>query len=178
LGLRNGFDQAAEGSVELFPPEDWTIRPQRIRFRLASGEPLSQALEVTPPVNVSSGPHAIRAEFTFAAGRPYRFSAVRNVHVGLGDARIELATRLTPAGELEVQQRFVNQTDQAVSFRCQLFAPERRRLSSQVVGLGRGEDLRVYRFPDGRALIGKTLWLQAEEVDGPRLLNYRFVAEQ
>ena len=36
----------------------------------------------------------------------------------------------------------------------------------------------TYRFADGKQLLGKTLWLQAQDTDGPQVLNYRFAAEQ
>jgi hypothetical protein len=175
---RNRFDQEVEGTVELSGPADWTISPRRTRFRLMPGEKLQQPFEIALPVNVSSGSHLIRADFEMHAGRPYRFSAWRRVTVGLDEVRVEISTQLNAAGELEVHQRLINETTQPASFRCQLFAPERRRLSTQIVNLGRGDDLRIYRLSDGKELLGKTLWLQAEEVNGPRVLNYRFVAEQ
>jgi hypothetical protein len=49
---------------------------------------------------------------------------------------------------------------------------------SQVVKLGQDRDQKSYRLPDGRELIGKTLWLRAEEVGGQRILNFRFVATE
>lgn len=178
LAFKNHFDQAAEGTVELVAPERWTVTPRRTKFQVAPGETFNQPFETTLPVNAGSGEHLLRADFQIFAGRPYRFSVYRKVRVGLDDVRIEIATQLNESGELEVQQRLINQTDRPVSFRCHLFAPDRRRLSSQVVRLNRGDDLRVYRLSDGKELLGKTLWLQAEEADGPRVLNYRFVAEQ
>ena len=44
--------------------------------------------------------------------------------------------------------------------------------------LEQGEDIKLYRYPDGRSLIGETLWLRAEEVEGLRIFNHRFVAEE
>jgi hypothetical protein len=47
-----------------------------------------------------------------------------------------------------------------------------------VLNLSRGTNLKVYTLPDGEELIGKTLWVRAEEMAGDRVLNYRFnVAE-
>lgn len=172
------FEQGVEGTVELSGPDDWTILPRKIRFRLAPGEKFQQALEIILPANVSSGQHRIRADFEMFAGQKYRFTLWRTVTVGLEDLRLEVSTRLTRDGVLEVQQRLINDSENPLSLRCQLYAPERRRMSIQVVGLGRGEDVRVYRLPQGKELVGKTLWLQAEEVGGPRVLNYRFVAEE
>jgi len=178
IELQCPFEQGVEGSVELSGPDDWIIQPRKTRFRLAPGEKLQQPLEIILPANVSSGQHRIRADFDMFAGQKYRFTLWRTVTVGLEDVRLEVSTRLTQDGQLEVQQRVINDSQNPISLRCQLYAPERRRMSIQVVGLGRGEDVRVYRLPHGKELVGKTLWLQAEEVGGSRVLNYRFVAEE
>jgi hypothetical protein len=42
--------------------------------------------------------------------------------------------------------------------------------------LGREPDRKVYRFPDGADLVGKEMLLEIEEVNGQRVLKYRFVA--
>lgn len=178
IELQCPFEQGVEGSVELSGPEDWIILPRKTRFRLAPGEKFQQPLEIILPANASSGQHRIRADFDMFAGQKYRFTVWRTVTVGLDDVRLEVSTRLTPDGQLEIQQRVINDSDAPISLRCQLYAPERRRMSVQVVGLGRGEDVHVYHLPGGKELVGKTLWLQAEEVGGSRVLNYRFVAEQ
>jgi len=51
-------------------------------------------------------------------------------------------------------------------------------LRSQIIGLGRGQDLKSYTIENGRELVGRQLWLRAEEIGGPRILNYRFYAAQ
>ncbi len=178
LELQCPFEQGAEGTVELTGPEDWLIVPRKTRFRLAPGEKFQQPLEIVLPPNASCGQHQIRADFEMLAGQKYRFTVWRTVTVGLEDVRLEVSTRVTEDGQLEVQQRIINDREEPISLRCQLYAPERRRMSVQVVGLGRGEEVRVYRLPEGKQLVGKTLWLQAEELGGPRVLNYRFVAEE
>jgi hypothetical protein len=178
LEFRNTFDRPVEGSVKLVTPEQWDVRPDRFTFRLKPGETSRQEFELTLPNDASSGPHVLRANFEIAADRAYRFSVYRPIRVGLGDVRVDLSTRLNEQGDLEVQQWTVNEGDKLLDFRCQLFAPGRQRLATQVVGLRRGHDLKIYRFPDGRELVGKTLWLQAQEANGPQVLNYRFVAEQ
>ena len=46
----------------------------------------------------------------------------------------------------------------------------------QVYRLGKNPDRKVYRIADGGDLVGKELWLELEELNGPRTLKYRFVA--
>ena len=187
--LKNPFGEAVSGHVELIVPDRWELHPRRTDFRLDRGEELQQAFEITLPYNAASGHHPIRVDFELQADLPsvghvnappngrYRFSVYRHLDVGSSDVYIEFVTRVNQQGELEVEQHFVNDTQQPLSFRCHLLAPDRRRQKTQVVGLGRGREVHVYRLTDGEQLIGKTLWLQAHEIDGPRVFNYRFVPE-
>jgi hypothetical protein len=177
LELKNTFAQAVEGSVLLSGPEGWKIFPPQVGFHLAPGETFSQAFDVVLPGNTPSGPHLVRADLEVRGDRFYRFSAFRPVHVGLGDVRLEAFTQLNAAGELEVKQLLTNETSRPVSFRCELFVPNGRRLSSQIVRLPRGQDEKTYRVADGRELVGKVLLLHAEQTDGPRTLNCRVAAE-
>jgi len=174
--FKNTFDQPVEGTVRLAVPQEWSVRPGWFTFRLMPGQTARQEFELCLPNDAVSGSHLLEAKFELAADRAYCFSVYRPIQVGLGEVRIEVVTRLNDRGELEVQQWTVNKGDSPVDFRCELFAPGRQRLSAQVAGLARSQDLKVYRFSKGRDLIGKTLWLQAHEAQGPQVLNYRFVA--
>ncbi|MGO8750842.1 MAG: NEW3 domain-containing protein [Thermoguttaceae bacterium] len=174
--VANRFERGVEGSVELIGPQDWTVTPRRSTFRLAAGEVLKQPLSITLPPNATAGPHTIRADFHIQAGPAYHFSVRRTIHVGLDDLRVEIATHLDDSGDLKVTQRVMNETDHKVNFRCRLFAPDRRVVSSEIRSAARGCETRVYHLANGGELLGKTLWLEAEDMDGPRVLNYRFVA--
>ena len=99
---------------------------------------------------------------------------LRHIEMGLGDVRIEVTTRLNSENKLEVEQRFINSTYQMVNFRCELFAPDRRRIMDQILAQGHGQNEFIYTLDNGKELVGKTLWLRATEIDGPRMLNYRF----
>jgi hypothetical protein len=120
----------------------------------------------------------VALEFQLQADHPYRFQAWRQIAIGMDDVRVAATARLNDRGELEVEQTLVNQGGRPVSFACWLLAPDRRRQSSQIVGLARGSDRQLYRLSDGRELLGKTLWVRAEEIDGPRVLNYRLAAPE
>jgi hypothetical protein len=58
-----------------------------------------------------------------------------------------------------------------------LFAPARQRQKIDIIDLSPGLAMHVYRLAEGKELIGRTLWIRAEEVGGPRVFNYRFPAE-
>lgn len=173
----SGFDRSVGGKVELVMPEIWRASPRETTFRLAEGKSFTQPMQITIPFNSTSGRHAIRADIEIEADGIHRFSVHRSIKLGTGNVYIDVKTTVNAQGELEVQQYFVNDDRESINFRCQLFAPERRRQRTQVVGLRAGSDVQVYRLPNAEALFGKTLWLRAEEIDGPRIFNYRFIAK-
>jgi hypothetical protein len=176
LYMKNNFAQGAGGEVRLNTPNEWKTFPQTINFKLALGEELPKPFEVTLPFSASSGQQEIRLDFDINIDRHYRFSVYRELDVGLGDVVVELTTKLDEQGFLIVEQRMSNHLDRIVDFKCLLHAPGRRRQSNQVFRLGRGQDIKRYRYANGSELVGKELWLRAEELGGQRILNYRFTA--
>jgi len=174
---RNTFPQRVDGRVTLVPPNNWLIEPRSFSFRLEAGEELRHPLQITLPGNVTGGEHTLRAEFDIQADQPYHFSAYRTVQVGATDVSMEIITRLNADGALEVEQRFINQSHSKVNFRCFLYVPQRPRQKVDVVNLGPGRLVHVYILPDGKSLLQQQLWVRAEEIGGPRVLNYRFKVE-
>ena len=178
LRMKNCFAQGVSGSAELITPDVWMVKPKQTSFRLAEGESLHRPMDVTFPYNATSGRHEVRIDFQVEANRLYKFSVYRQVDVGLGDVYIRVLTQLNTSGELEVEQNLFNEAQKPANFQCQLFVPGRRRLATRTMDLKSGRDTKTYRLADGQELIGKTLWLRAVEMGGPRIFNYRFVAEK
>ena len=176
--FQNFFPQGISGNVKLNLPDGWRTTQDKQSLKASGGEKVTLPLEVSLPFDAASGRQKIRVDFDISAGKPYQFSIYHALDIGQGDVDIEVHSRLNEKGELEVEQQLTNRTDQAVSFKCQLFIPDRRRMVSQVVELDRGRDTKLYRLANGRELVGKKLWLRAEEIGGQRVLNYRFVAEE
>jgi hypothetical protein len=175
IELTNAFNQGVGGTVELSAPEGWQITPQKIDFKLAAGETVVRPFEISLPFDATSGAAPLRADFSVDADRLYRFSVDRELIVGDGLVQIETATRLEDDGTLIIEQRMVNHSPQLVDFKCHLSAPGRRRQRTQVFRLGASTDAKVYRYPHGSQLLGAELWLRAEEVNGSRVLNHRFI---
>ncbi len=175
LALKNCFPRAVVGRATLAAPANWQIEPRAIDFQLAPGQVWQRPLEITLPGQAVTGRNPIRIDFEVRAERVYRFAVYRHIQVGLGDLRVETAARLNPTGDLVVQQTLVNSGGRPVSFRFELLIPDRRRQTADVVALPPGRDQKLYRLPRGRELLGKTLWLRGEEIDGPRVLNYPLV---
>lgn len=174
ISVVNSFSQGVFGRVRIVPPDDWGVQPREADFRLAGGETWRLPFELRIPATASHGRKWLRFDFELEAGRSIRLSLYRPLDIGLGDVMIELTGRIDAHGRLEVIQRTINETDRPVSFRCELFIPDRRSMRSQVIGLGRGQDVKTYLIEDGQELQGRQLWLRAEEIDGARVLNYRF----
>jgi hypothetical protein len=176
--VENFFSRDIDGKATFVTPRGWIIEPDEVKFHAATGEKVTQEFKIDLPSDANNGANLVRIDFEIQADRPYRFSVYRSLEVGTNDVRIDVQTRLNKKNELEVEQRFVNDTDKRVSFRCELSAPDRRRLAAQILDQGRGEQTQVYRLDDGKSLVGKPLWLRAEEIDGPRILNYQITAEK
>lgn len=178
LEIRNTFPQGVGGTVRLVAPKGWQISPERIEFKLAVGETVAKPFEVSLPFDASGGAAAIRADVVVDADRQYRFSVDRELIVGDGEVEIETITRLDNDGALFVTQRMINHSPLPVDFKCLLYAPGRRRQRMQVFRLGANPDTKVYRYSNGAQLLGAEMWLRAEEVNGSRVVNHRFVVEQ
>jgi hypothetical protein len=172
----NAFEQGVGGKMELHTPDVWHAASQSTHFKLSADELLRRRLELTLEPNASAGPQDIRIDFQLTAVRAYKFSIFRTLHVGLGDILVDVTTRLDEHGNLIVEQRLINNTDRFVSFNCMLSTQKRRRERRQVFNRGRGATTIVFAFPDGEELLGDTLWLRVEEIDGSRILNHQVIA--
>ena len=178
LKWHNYFDQSAGGKLRVVAPAGWRVMPDDVDVKMAAGETAQQTLEIVVPSTASCGQEWLRFDFDVQAGRHYQFSVRRPIELGLGDVYLDLTSHLNSKGELEVEQRLINRTDERVSFRCHLSIPNRRRMRTQVFKLPSGEDVQTYRLPGGEELLGQTLRVQAEEVGGKRRnLNYTVTAE-
>ena len=177
LTLTNPYPDSVSGVVRLSNPQRWRFTPREIPFKLAAGETRQIPFEVTLPYDASTGHQELRLDFDLTADRRRQLTVYRPVEVGDDSVTFDIATHLSDQGDLIVEQKLVNKTDEPVSFKCSLFAVDRRRMSTQIVNQSRGSDVQTYHLPNGRALLGQTLWLRAEETSGSRTLNYRFTAE-
>ena len=172
--LKNTFADAVDVRVRLTAPDGWVLEPKEFSLHLPGGAESRQSFRVTLPDDALSGRQTIRASFEIRADRAYRFHA-RSVR-----STWDWATWTwrrppgsTTAANWKSARPWSIGARQPVSLRCGLYAPDRCRQPSLVLGLVHGPDVQVYRLPNGRELLGKTLWVRAEEVDGPRVFNCR-----
>ena len=78
----------------------------------------------------------------------------------------------------EVRQTLSNQGNHAASFLCSLMVPNRRRQwAESCFRLVQGANSFI-ACPTAASLSSISLWLRAEEIDGPRVLNCRLEVER
>jgi hypothetical protein len=171
--VKNTFAEAVDVKVRLAAPEGWRLEPKEFSLHLPAGAESRQAFRVTLPLDAPSGRQTLGIDFDIQADRGYCFRAERTIEVGAGEVELAATAALNDRGELEVRQTMVNRGKKPASFRCGLIAPDRCRQAALVLDLDRHPDVQVYCLPKGRELLGKNLWLRAEEVDGPRVFNCR-----
>ncbi|HEY2410756.1 MAG TPA: hypothetical protein VGI40_00855 [Pirellulaceae bacterium] len=174
LRMKNTFPQGVSGELTLFAPKSWGVDPRPTRFKIAAGEELRLPLTVMLMTDANSGPQPVRLDFDVAG---HHFSVHRTLQLGLDDVQVERTAGLKN-GALIVEVHLANLSDRPLSFQCVLFAPDRRRQTRQVINLGRDRITLKFVLPDGDELIGKKLWLRAEEIGGSRVLNYTIDAER
>ncbi|MCI0491966.1 MAG: hypothetical protein L0Z07_03400 [Planctomycetes bacterium] len=160
-----------------FAPDRWIIEPPRGTFRLAADESIEIPFEIRLK-NAMFGRQPIRVDFQVEADEPYEFSVYREMEVGTSDLALEVKTHVNQDGVLIVEQSMSNQAERLADFKCNLYARGHRRQRVQVYRLGSNVDRKIYRFPNGQELVGHEMLLEMEEVNGPRVIKYRFEATE
>lgn len=153
----------------------WTIEPPQSSFQLAAGGETKFPFDVKLK-NALYGRQPIRIDFTVEADERLQFSAYSELEVGTKDLTLDVKSHLDKDGTLIVEQFMTNHDKRTADFKCHLRSKGYRPQRMQVYRLGPTVDRKVYRFPDGSDLVGKEMLLEIEEVNGQRVLKYRFVA--
>ena len=175
----NTFPQGLTGNVRVHFPAGWELDPVQWPLHAGTGEKFKLPMLLTFPRGASLGEFRTWIDFEVAADRPYKFRVNLPYRVGLGDVDLKVVSRRLPDGRLEVEQRIINNTDplEILEFNCSLSIPGEIRLRRLVTRLGKGEDKQIYIVPNSNALRGD-LMLRAEQVDGLRVLNFKFRVEE
>lgn len=178
MTLRNTFSAPVQGVLRIVAPVGWRVSPDRHELRLNVGQTAHLPFDWHIPLNGTTGKQQVRFEFDLTADRRVEFSAFAPIEIGQGDLQLFLTSRLTPSGELVIDQSVRNDSDDPLLLKCHLYVPAQRRIRAQVFTPARGESQYTYTIPDGRALIGQVMWVRAEEVNGQRVLSQKFTAQE
>jgi hypothetical protein len=168
-------DAAAHQDPASLSPDRWTIEPPQASFQLAAGAATKFPFDIKLK-NALYGKQPIRVDFTIEAEERLQFSTYGEMEVGTADLTLDVKSHVDKDGTLIVEQVMTNRTDHLADFKCHLRSKGYRPQRMQVYRLGHEPDRKVYRFPDGQDLVGKEMLLEIEEVNGQRVLKYRFVA--
>jgi hypothetical protein len=159
-----------------YTPERWTIEPPQTNFQLAAGQAMELPFEIRLK-NALFGKQPVRVDFKVEADEQFEFSVYREMEIGTEDLTLEVNTHLEKDGTLIIEQLMTNSAARLTDLKCYLYAKGRRPERMQVYRLGPSVDRKVYRFPDGADLIGNEMLLEIEELNGPRIVRFRFVAD-
>ncbi len=172
----NTFPAPAAVALNVQLPGEWEVDYSVAERTFAPGEAVTVPVRMNLPRDAGLGTRKSYLEFEVAADRPYRFRVHRPYRVGLGDIDIRAIDRRLPDGRLEIEQIITNNTSptETLDFRCSLFVPGAIRQKRLVQQLGSGETRRFYYLDDAARWKGRELLLRAEEVDGARVLNFRW----
>jgi hypothetical protein len=176
-GSGESFGREANGvEGSGFTHDRWTIEPPQANFQLAAGQAMEFPFQIRLK-NALFGKQPLRVDFKVEAEEQFEFSVYREMEVGTEDLTLEVNTHLEKDGTLIIEQLMTNRAERLTDLKCYLYAKGRRPERMQVYRLGPSADRKVYRFSDGEDLVGHEMLLEIEEVNGPRVLRYRFVAE-
>jgi hypothetical protein len=197
LHFKNFFPQGVGGSVKIvvlqdrgtsdnngvqegtatagFAPDRWTIEPPQATFQLAANTDMKFPFDIKLK-NALYGQQPIRIDFTVEADEKIEFSVYGDMEVGTEDLTLDVKSHLEKDDTLVVEQLMTNGGPHVADFKCSLRAKGHRPQRMQVYRLGKNLDRKVYRIPNGSELVGEEMLLELEELNGPRILKYRFVA--
>jgi len=178
IHISNPFEQGVGGSVHIVGPKGLKILPGKVDFKLSAGENTKRPFQISLDFDANSGIAPLRADFEIAADKKYQFSLYRDIHIGDDEIELHLHTHLEEDGSLAVEQRMINHGEKPIDFKCLLYTAGRRRQRMQVFRLSNKYDVKTYVYQNASELIGKELWLRAEELGGTRVLNHRIKIEQ
>ncbi|MCA9014576.1 MAG: hypothetical protein KDA77_04510, partial [Planctomycetaceae bacterium] len=174
---KNSFPQSVRGKAVLNVPKGWEVEPQEWVFNTGTGEDYRLETFMTLPSNASLGKKDVSIDFEIFAERKYSIRVHRPYHVGLGDIVVNVVDKKLEGNVLEVEQIIINNTSplETLQFRCSLFIPSMKRMQRFITELKNGQDRKLYYIPNADSLKGKELWIRAEQVNGRRILNYRWI---
>lgn len=189
--IKNPFSHGITVDLDVkLPNKDWKLERTQGPIELGGGEERVVWFRLSLPSDVSIGFHDTTIECKVDASdsdyRNYRVNIEKPYQVGLGDIGIVITNGINKNGHLEITQKIINNTDppEVLTFECKLYLPKVRNLKRRVPKLtndkrnGRNVHKSTYVLPDPESWIGKSLRIKAEQLNGRRVLNYKWVVDK
>ena len=138
--------------------------PAKLNFKLSAHERTRRPFHIVLPFDANSGDAKIRADFAFHC----RQNRIASAFTATSKSAIKISSwsctlTSTKGGRLIVDQRMINHSPELVDFKCLLRVDGRRTQKMQVFRLGGNFDVQTYIFSNGEELVGRNIWLRAEE---------------
>lgn len=177
---RNTFPQGASGTITINAPSEWDVEPRSFALQVGKNEAFRYPMQITLPPNATLGTVRMAIDVEIDADRKYRIRIYRPMQIGLGDVELTVTDRRLENGFLEIEQTLTNKTSpiEILDFECSLFIPGSKRQKKVIIKQAAGESKKFYYVPEADRLKGQELWLRAEQINGRRVLNYRWVIGQ
>ncbi len=178
VSFRNPTSDNLTGEIEIAPPGAWEVQPETPYWELLRGRETAHPFDVVLSNSASVGTYELPIHFKLQTVPPQEITVHREIQVGPEGLDMDVQTRLTENGDLEVRLQMTNQSDAPQAYDCLLFPGQGRQYDRRIIRLDVGEtQIRLFRWPDGQELLDKTILLRATEQDGRRVLNYSVVAK-
>lgn len=178
IGFRNPGPETLSGEVQIRAPESWEIRGETPYWELQRGRYAEQPFDVVLGNSTSVGQYELPLRFRLQTTPPQEITVYRQIQIGPQGLDIQVRTRLLPGGDLELRLQMTNESDEDLAYDCLVFPGPGRQYDRRIVGIEAGQtEVRLFRWADGRSLIGGTILIRATERDGRRVLNYAIEAK-
>jgi hypothetical protein len=173
----NHGSQTVAGRVAFHLPDSWQSGNLYRDLLLEAGHTRRESLPVMLRSDTQAGTNKLRIDLQLEGERSYRFSVWRDVEVGPRNVEMQIDLSFDRVGQLVVRQEIISNSLEPQLFDCLLFAPGRQRQRVEILVPPGSRVNRSYVWPNGADMVGREIWLRAEQLGTARVLNYRQVVE-
>jgi hypothetical protein len=171
IAFTNTFDSPISGSIRVAGPAGWTVSLPGGAFSLSPGETFRGTVNLSFPMNASSGDKVLTADLKIDGRANYRLNVPIGVKLGLSD--VGLRTIAVRSGdEVIVQQVITNYGSKPINYNAFVTIAGLPRQERIISALGPGKAaIRKYRLPLSHSSPVGKLRSGVREVEGKRMLN-------
>ncbi|MBN2561338.1 MAG: hypothetical protein JXQ75_10455 [Phycisphaerae bacterium] len=165
--LTNPLDKKLLGTLRLEAPTGWRVQPWHLEIDLAAGESAEIAVSFRIPSNQAVGDYALVGRLAIAEEDLGDLTLRAPLYVRSPGLDVSVLTALD-GHRLQVVQRITNSTEEGLSLRTFLIAPETPYETRLISNLAPGQTVvQEYEIEDASHLAGRCIRVSAQQVGGP-----------
>ncbi len=171
LRLRNHYPVPVTGTIELSPPGNWLIAPEKMEIQLAPGELLERTLYFTIPPRQIASEQVLDVKVQLHEPKRVTLHFDATLQIELRDIAVK-SHAWWDGDDLVVEHTLENRSMSSVSFTafCQL--PGRAQQEGAFLDVPPGAaESQWYVFDNAADARGGRLWTGIQEIDGLRMLD-------